>query len=170
MQTWQLKSWHILATRMGFVDSRATGNRLLRSRAGRMATIHGAVGTVFRGEWHYWRGQSSKAACYLSLSHWADTLQVIAKPHSFHKAHRQDVRRASAVLIEHYSPQPSEVMQRFCFNSRSRKEGESVAAYVAQLRRLAEFCNFGTTLDKVLRDWLVWGMTGPVTNVEKEGT
>ena len=44
-----------------------------------------------------------------------------------------------AVLTEHYSPQPSEVMQRFRFNSRSRKEGESVAAYVAELRRLAEF-------------------------------
>ena len=62
------------------------------------------------------------------------------------------------VLTEHYSPQPSEVMQRFRFNSRSRKEGEFVAAYVAELRRLAEFCNFGTTLDKMLRDRLVWGI------------
>ena len=63
-----------------------------------------------------------------------------------------------AVLTKHYSPQPSEVMQRFRFNSRSRKEGESVAAYVAELCRLAEFCNFGTTLDKMLRDQLVWGI------------
>ena len=65
-----------------------------------------------------------------------------------------------AVLTEHYSPQPPEVMQRFRFNSRSRKEGESVAAYVAELRRLAEFCNFETTLDKMLRDRLVWGIKG----------
>ena len=64
-----------------------------------------------------------------------------------------------AILTEHYSPQPSEVMQPFRFNSRSRKEGESVAAYVAELRRLAEFCNFGTTLVKMLRDRLVWGIT-----------
>ena len=34
-------------------------------------------------------------------------------------------------LTEHYSPTPSEVMQHFCFNSRSRQAGESVAAYVA---------------------------------------
>ena len=57
-----------------------------------------------------------------------------------------------AVLTEHYSPQLSEVMQRFLFNSRSRKEEESMAAYVAELRCLVEFCNFGTTLDKMLRD------------------
>ena len=62
------------------------------------------------------------------------------------------------VLTEHYSPRPSEVMQRFRFNSRSRKGGESVAAYVADLRRLAEFCNFGDTLSKMLRDRLVWGI------------
>ena len=54
-----------------------------------------------------------------------------------------------AKLTEHYSPMPSEVMQRFRFNSRSRRNGESVAAYVAELRRLAEYCNYGDTLDQV---------------------
>jgi hypothetical protein len=57
-------------------------------------------------------------------------------------------------LTEHYSPTPSEVMQRFRFNSRSRKTEESVAAYMADLRRLAEHCNYGDTLDKMLRDRL----------------
>ena len=64
-----------------------------------------------------------------------------------------------AILSEHYSPAPSEVMQRFRFNSRSRKPGESVAAYVAELRRLTEHCNYGDTLDKMLRDRIVWGIT-----------
>ena len=63
-----------------------------------------------------------------------------------------------ATLTEHYSPKPSEVMQRFRFNSRSRKASESVAAYVMELRRLAVFCNFGDTLSKMLRDRLVWGI------------
>ena len=58
----------------------------------------------------------------------------------------------------HYSPLPSEVMQRFRFNSRSRNAGESMAAYVADLRRLAEFCNFGTALNKMIRDRLVVGV------------
>ena len=64
----------------------------------------------------------------------------------------------TAMLAEHYNPRPSEVMQRFRFNSRSRKTGESVSAYVAELRRIAEFCNFGTTLEKVIRDRLVCGI------------
>ena len=33
-----------------------------------------------------------------------------------------------------------------------------MVAYVAELRRLAESCNFGTTLDKMFRDQLVWGI------------
>ena len=63
-----------------------------------------------------------------------------------------------AALTEHYSPRPSEVMQRYRFNTRSRQPGESVADYVAELRRLAEFCEFCTTLDKMLRDRLVCGV------------
>ena len=55
-----------------------------------------------------------------------------------------------AKLTEHYSPSPSEVMQRFRCNSRSRKPGETVAAYVAELRRLSEYCNYG--------DRLVWSI------------
>ena len=47
------------------------------------------------------------------------------------------------VLTAHYSPRPTEVMQRFRFNSRAKKEGESIADYVAALRKLAEFCNYG---------------------------
>ena len=33
-----------------------------------------------------------------------------------------------------------------------------MAAYLADLRRLAEHCNYGDTLDKMLRDRLVWGV------------
>ena len=62
------------------------------------------------------------------------------------------------VLKNHYNPPPSKVMQRFRFNMRSRKPGESVAIYVAELRRLAEFCNYGGSLDKMIRDRLVSGI------------
>ena len=62
------------------------------------------------------------------------------------------------VLTKHYSPVPTEVMQRFRFNSRSRRAGETVAAFVAELRRLAEHCNYGDTLEKMLRDRLVSGV------------
>ena len=64
-------------------------------------------------------------------------------------------------FTKYYSTRPSEIMQCFRFNTRSRKENESVAAYVAELRRLAEFCNFGTTLEKMLHDRLVYGINDP---------
>ena len=61
-------------------------------------------------------------------------------------------------LNEHYNPTPSEIVQRFKFHGRYRKQGESVATYVAELRALAEFCNFGASLEDMLRDQLVWGI------------
>ena len=70
------------------------------------------------------------------------------------------------VLRNHYSPPPSEVMQRFRFNTRSRKPGESVATYVAELRRLAEYCNYGNTLEKMIRDRLVSGINDD--NIQKK--
>lgn len=68
-----------------------------------------------------------------------------------------------ATLTEHYSPVPSEVMQRFRFNSRAQKAGEMVSAYVAELRRLAQYCNYGDTLEKMLRDRIVVGINDEST-------
>lgn len=34
------------------------------------------------------------------------------------------------ILTDHYKPAPSEIVQRFKFHSRFRKQGESVATYV----------------------------------------
>ena len=59
-------------------------------------------------------------------------------------------------LTNHYSPKPSEIVQRFRFHSRQRESGETVAAYVAELRAIAEFCNFKDTLEDMLRDRLVY--------------
>ena len=69
----------------------------------------------------------------------------------------------NSVVVEHYSPTPSEVMQHFRFNSRSRKAGESVSVYVAELRRLAQYCNYGDTLEKMLKDRIVWGINDEAT-------
>ncbi|KAL9985219.1 hypothetical protein ACROYT_G007595, partial [Oculina patagonica] len=61
-------------------------------------------------------------------------------------------------LEKHFSPKPSEIVERFKFHSRNRNEGEGVAAYVAELRKLTEHCNFGETLPEMLRDRLVCGI------------
>ena len=59
------------------------------------------------------------------------------------------------VLTKDFCPLPSETVQRFKFNSRTRKLGESVANYLAELRALSQYCNFGGTLESMLRDRLV---------------
>ena len=61
-------------------------------------------------------------------------------------------------LSQHFKPTPSEIVERFKFHSRVRKPGESVAAYVAELRSLTEFCNFGERLEVMIRDRLVCGI------------
>ena len=50
------------------------------------------------------------------------------------------------------------LVERFTFHSRNRKDGESVAVYVAELRKLTEHCGFGDTLNDMLRDRLVCGI------------
>ena len=62
------------------------------------------------------------------------------------------------LVQDHYMPRPSTIVQRFKFNSRSQQSGETIPVFVAELRRLSEDCEFGTTLDKILRDRLVCGV------------
>ena len=62
------------------------------------------------------------------------------------------------LVQDHYTPPPSVTVQRFKFHSRSQKEGESIAEFVAELRRLSEHCQFEATLDDMLRDRLVCGV------------
>jgi len=61
-------------------------------------------------------------------------------------------------LEKHFSPEPSEIVERYKFHSGNRNEDEGVAAYVAELRKLTEHCNFGDTLPEMLRDRLVCGI------------
>ena len=61
-------------------------------------------------------------------------------------------------LREHFSPKPSSIMQRFRFNTCARHQGEKIALYVARLRELTQFCEFGDTMEDMLRDRLVCGV------------
>ena len=58
----------------------------------------------------------------------------------------------------YHEPAPSPIVQRYKFNTRVRAAGETVAAYVAALRGIAEHCKYGATLQEMLRDRLVCGV------------
>ena len=61
-------------------------------------------------------------------------------------------------LKTHYHPKRLIIAERYMFNQRSQHPGESIADYVAELRRLASTCNFVDFLDDALRDRLVCGL------------
>ena len=66
------------------------------------------------------------------------------------------------LLKTHYDPKPSKRVQRFHFNNRAQGPHESIAAYIAELRRLAQYCEFGTQLEDMLCDRLVIGVRDDV--------
>ena len=62
-------------------------------------------------------------------------------------------------LDRHLQPKPSVTVARFQFNMCVRKSDQTVSAYIAELRRLTEHCQFGVTLDDMLKDRLVCGVS-----------
>ena len=63
------------------------------------------------------------------------------------------------LVQDHYQLTRSVIVQRFKFNSRTQRSSKSIATFVAELWKLAEYCKFQATLDDMLRDRLVCGVT-----------
>ncbi|XP_070397463.1 uncharacterized protein [Dermacentor albipictus] len=62
------------------------------------------------------------------------------------------------LLGDHLSPKPSVISERAKFHRRAQLETESISEYVAQLRKLAQTCEFESALDQSLRDRFVCGL------------
>ena len=64
------------------------------------------------------------------------------------------------VMTAHQNPKPSVIMEWYRFNKRdsTRESCESIAQYVAALRKLSEHCEYGETLTDTIRDRLVCGI------------
>ncbi len=58
-------------------------------------------------------------------------------------------------MTQHHDPPPSVIVQRYRFHTRFRQTGESVAMFMSKLRSLAQTCNFGSSLEDMLRDRLL---------------
>ena len=55
-------------------------------------------------------------------------------------------------------PKTIVIAERYKFYKRNQKEGETIASYIAELRRLARKCEFKDYLNTALRDQLVCGL------------
>ena len=69
------------------------------------------------------------------------------------------------LLKDHFEPKPLIIAERFRFYKRAQAAGESLADYLAELRQLAQTCEFGTFLNEALRDKYVVGMRSE--NIQK---
>ena len=66
-------------------------------------------------------------------------------------------------LGDHLDPQPTEMGERFRCGRRIQNDGESVASFVAELRRLSLHCGYGENLSTALRDQFVLGLCSEAT-------
>ena len=146
-------------------------NSFLATSTGFMA-VHGSIGEFSVGSetWvsyierlqQYFvandiKGDDKQRAVLLSVCG-ASTYQLIRSVVSPAKPTEKTFEQLVTLMKEHYFPKPSVTMQRFAFNSSSHKQGESVANFVADLRRLSEYCEFGESLAAMLRDRLICGI------------
>ncbi|XP_077540966.1 uncharacterized protein LOC144153192 [Haemaphysalis longicornis] len=74
------------------------------------------------------------------------------------KPEEKEYSQLVTVLKEHYAPKRIVIAELFRFNHRSQHEGESVAAFTLELKRLASSCEFGPFLEEALRDRFVAGL------------
>ena len=88
----------------------------------------------------------------------AETYQLIRSLVAPAKPKEKSFEDLVKVVQEHHQPIPSAIVQRYKFNSHTQKPGESIATFIAELRRLAKHCQFDQTLDEMLRDRLVCGI------------
>lgn len=49
------------------------------------------------------------------------------------------------------SPKPLVIAERFRFHKRNQEEGELMAVFVATLKKLAEYCEFGIVSNDMMR-------------------
>ena len=134
--------------------------------------VHGTVGE-FTGVGHEWpayierlefyfaandvEGDAKKRAILLS-SCGASTYGLIRSLVAPNKPSEVAYNNIVDKVRAHHSLKPSQIVQRYHFNSRMQKPGESIACYVAELRRLSEHCGYGAQLEEMLRDRLVCGV------------
>ena len=73
----------------------------------------------------------------------------------------KSLKELKDTLTSHFEPAPIVIAERYRFHRREQKAGESIAEYVAELRRLTTHCKFEDTVDYLeesLRDRFVCGL------------
>ena len=96
--------------------------------------------------------------CYSISGCGPETYQTIRSIVDTETLNTADFETLVKMITAHYDLKPSFIVQCFKFYNRTRAAGESIAAFVASLQKIAEHCEFKDTLKDMLRDQLVCGV------------
>ena len=134
--------------------------------------VHGSVGPFdsSQEDWHFYTerleqyfaannvaGAEKQRAILISACD-ASTYQLIQNLVAQDQPKDRSFDELVKLVEDHHQPPPSAIVQLFNFHSRSRRQGETVSEFVAALRKLTEYCQFGDTLSDMLWDRLVCGI------------
>ncbi|XP_019859677.1 PREDICTED: uncharacterized protein K02A2.6-like [Amphimedon queenslandica] len=88
-----------------------------------------------------------------------DTFEVLSNMVSAEELNSKSLDDLVTLLTNHFHPKASLVAERYKFGCRRQGDSETITDYVADLRRLAQRCNFKeATLDETLRDRFICGL------------
>ena len=80
------------------------------------------------------------------------------------KLNTKSLNDLTTALNNHYAPKRVVIAERFHFYRRNQAPGESIAEFVAELRKLSTHCSFkDSQLEEALRDRLVCGLRSVAT-------
>ena len=101
---------------------------------------------------------SGKKKSFLLSQCGKETYSVLRSLVSPGKVSDKSYAQIVELLNGHLKRTTSVIAARYQFNTCCRKEGQSIAEYVAELRKVTEHCEFGESLNEMLRDRLVCGV------------
>jgi hypothetical protein len=88
----------------------------------------------------------------------AQTYELLRSLLSPEKPSEKSYDELVEILEKHCHPKPSPIVQRCKFYACERAHSQTVASFVANLRKFSEHCQFGASLQEMLRDRLVVGI------------
>ena len=127
----------------------------LRQQSQRLAVIHEVVGAMLCCQ--RCRG-GRQAASDLPERLWRSHLQPDSEPRGPGQVVGPLIFGYRQTREVHHAPKPFVIVQWYHFNTRVHQQDESIVVFKAELRRLTEYCEIGTTMDDMLRDRLVCGV------------
>ena len=101
-------------------------------------------------------GAAKKRAILLSVVG-APTYQLIRNLVAPNKPTEHTFEELVKLVQGYYQPNQSVIVHKSKFNSHAQQQGESIATFVSELRRLSEHCRYGESLEEMLRDRIVCG-------------